>query len=210
MTNYLLPFSFCCVNSQLWSSYLLWKEAVKRMEWHHQLKIATSNGPLTCMIPLWRRYAIQLVAVISGGPNPARRRRTNRRRSRRGSLRKITRILYRVPLWCRFLITGISILLLFLSSQSIGVQYFADLWTLNFVRLKGVSTTGGQSSVDNSGKHEAMIMDYSMSNQEAKCGSSFLRESVAKMHFSTAEASWEAPRFCRCTLNYVNMMNVYK
>nr|CAB3459977.1 unnamed protein product [Digitaria exilis] len=55
--------------------------------------------------------------------------------------------------------------------------------------LKGVSTTGDQSSADNSGKHEAMIMDYSMSNQEAKCGSSFLRESVAKMHFSTAEAS---------------------
>ncbi|RLN29112.1 uncharacterized protein C2845_PM05G10470 [Panicum miliaceum] len=52
--------------------------------------------------------------------------------------------------------------------------------------LKGVSTTGGQSSVDD---HATMIMDYSMGNQEAKCGSSFLRESVAKMHFSIAEAS---------------------
>lgn len=51
---------------------------------------------------------------------------------------------------------------------------------------KGVSTTGGKSSVDD---HEDIIMDYSMGNQEAKCGSSFLRESVAKMHFSTAEAS---------------------
>ncbi|OEL31420.1 hypothetical protein BAE44_0007561 [Dichanthelium oligosanthes] len=55
--------------------------------------------------------------------------------------------------------------------------------------LKGVSTTGGQSSVDDPGNHEAVIMDYTMGNQEAKCGSSFLRESVAKMHFSTAEAS---------------------
>lgn len=55
--------------------------------------------------------------------------------------------------------------------------------------LKGVSTTGGQSSVDDLSKHEAGIMDYSMGSQEAKCGSSFLRESVAKMHFSIAEAS---------------------
>jgi hypothetical protein len=67
-----------------------------------------------------------------------------------------------------------------------GIQYFSDLCTLNSVRLKGVSTTGGQSSVDD---HATMIMDYSMGNQEAKCGSSFLRESVAKMHFSIAEAS---------------------
>ncbi|CAN6340263.1 unnamed protein product [Urochloa humidicola] len=52
--------------------------------------------------------------------------------------------------------------------------------------LETISTTDCQSSVDD---NEAMIMDYSMSNQEAKCGSSFLRESVAKMHFSIAEAS---------------------
>lgn len=54
---------------------------------------------------------------------------------------------------------------------------------------KGVSTTGGQSPVDDLSEHEAGIMDYSMGSQEANCGSSFLRESVAKMHFSTAEAS---------------------
>ena len=81
---------------------------------------------------------------------------------------------------------GTSILLLFSPLQSMGIQYFSDLCTLNIVRLKGVSTTGGQSSVDD---HTTMIMDYSMGNQEAKCGSSFLHESVAKMHFSIAEAS---------------------
>jgi len=54
---------------------------------------------------------------------------------------------------------------------------------------KGVSTTGGQSPADDLSEHEAGIMDYSMGSQEANCGSSFLRESVAKMHFSTAEAS---------------------
>ncbi|CAN6345032.1 unnamed protein product [Urochloa humidicola] len=52
--------------------------------------------------------------------------------------------------------------------------------------LETISTTDCQSSVDD---NEAMIMDYSMGNQEAKCGSSYLRESVAKMHFSIAEAS---------------------
>ncbi|CAN6336108.1 unnamed protein product [Urochloa humidicola] len=52
--------------------------------------------------------------------------------------------------------------------------------------LEAINTTDCQSSVDG---NEAMIKDYSMGNQEAKCGSSFLRESVAKMHFSTAEAS---------------------
>jgi len=66
------------------------------------------------------------------------------------------------------------------SMQSSSVMQFPDHG------LKGVSTTGGQSSVDG---HATMIMDYSMGNQEAKCGSSFLHESVAKMHFSIAEAS---------------------
>jgi len=66
------------------------------------------------------------------------------------------------------------------SIQSSSVMQFPDHG------LKGVSTTGGQSSVDD---HTTMIMDYSMGNQEAKCGSSFMHESVAKMHFSIAEAS---------------------
>ncbi|CAD6273229.1 unnamed protein product [Miscanthus lutarioriparius] len=68
------------------------------------------------------------------------------------------------------------------STQNSSVLQVPDLG------LKGVSTTGGQSSVDDLSKHEAGIMD-SMGSQEAKCGSSFLRESVAKMHFSIAEAS---------------------
>ncbi|WVZ95884.1 hypothetical protein U9M48_041592 [Paspalum notatum var. saurae] len=54
---------------------------------------------------------------------------------------------------------------------------------------KAVSTTGGRSSADDPNRDEAVLMDYNMGNQEAKCGSSFLRESVAKMHFSVAEAS---------------------
>ncbi|CAN6279333.1 unnamed protein product [Urochloa humidicola] len=53
--------------------------------------------------------------------------------------------------------------------------------------LEAISTTDCQSSVEDD--NEAMIMDYSMGNQETKCGSSFQRESVAKMHFSIAEAS---------------------
>jgi len=39
------------------------------------------------------------------------------------------------------------------------------------------------------GKHESQVLDYGISSQDAKCGSSFLLETVAKMHFSTAEAS---------------------
>uniref|UniRef100_A0ACD5ZNP6 Uncharacterized protein n=1 Tax=Avena sativa TaxID=4498 RepID=A0ACD5ZNP6_AVESA len=39
------------------------------------------------------------------------------------------------------------------------------------------------------GKHETEALDYGISSQDAKCGSSFLLETVAKMHFSTAEAS---------------------
>jgi len=40
------------------------------------------------------------------------------------------------------------------------------------------------------GKHETKILDYGLSSQDAaKCGSSFLLQTVAKMHFSTAEAS---------------------
>ncbi|CAD6334851.1 unnamed protein product [Miscanthus lutarioriparius] len=69
------------------------------------------------------------------------------------------------------------------STQNSSVPQVSDLG------LKGVSTTGGQSSVDDLSKHEAGIMDYSMGSQEAKCGSSFLLEAVAKMHFSIAEAS---------------------
>ncbi|KAJ1270454.1 hypothetical protein BS78_06G053200 [Paspalum vaginatum] len=54
---------------------------------------------------------------------------------------------------------------------------------------EAVSTTGGQSSADDPNRDEAVLMDYNMGNQEAKCGSSFLCESVAKMNFSIAEAS---------------------
>ncbi|GJM94372.1 hypothetical protein PR202_ga11012 [Eleusine coracana subsp. coracana] len=52
---------------------------------------------------------------------------------------------------------------------------------LKLVRLEDVSTSHGL------GKHEAVILDYSIGKEA--CGSSFLRESVANMHFSTAEAS---------------------
>jgi hypothetical protein len=69
------------------------------------------------------------------------------------------------------------------------VTHSVDFTHCELVRPKGVSTTGGQSPADDLSEHEAGIMDYSMGSQEANCGSSFLRESVAKMHFSTAEAS---------------------
>lgn len=49
-------------------------------------------------------------------------------------------------------------------------------------------STGGKAPVD-LGKHETEMLDYGIGSQEANCGSSFLRETVAKMHFSTAEAS---------------------
>ncbi|KAL6619785.1 hypothetical protein ACP70R_034924 [Stipagrostis hirtigluma subsp. patula] len=55
--------------------------------------------------------------------------------------------------------------------------------------LEDANASCDQSAPHKPGKHEAMILDYSMGNQDAKCGSSFLRESVAKMHFSIAEAS---------------------
>ncbi|TVU40996.1 hypothetical protein EJB05_14484 [Eragrostis curvula] len=55
--------------------------------------------------------------------------------------------------------------------------------------LEDVGTSDGLPSPNNLDKHEAVVLDYSIGNQEAKCGSSFLRESVAKMHFSIAEAS---------------------
>jgi hypothetical protein len=83
---------------------------------------------------------------------------------------------------------GMNLLLPFSFLPFMGVQYFADSCTLNFARLEVVSNTGGKSSVDDD-IHENIMMDYSMGNQEAKCGSSFLRESAAKMHFSIAEAS---------------------
>lgn len=55
--------------------------------------------------------------------------------------------------------------------------------------LKDVGTSSGGSAPDDLGKQETEILDYGNSSQEDKCGSSFLRETVAKMHFSTAEAS---------------------
>ncbi|XP_062179563.1 uncharacterized protein LOC133884231 [Phragmites australis] len=55
--------------------------------------------------------------------------------------------------------------------------------------LKDVCTSGGRSALDDLGRLEAEMVDYSIGNQEAKCGSSFLRETIAKMHFSIAEAS---------------------
>lgn len=50
------------------------------------------------------------------------------------------------------------------------------------------TSTAGEAPAD-PGKLETEILDYGMSSQDAKCGSSFLLETVAKMHFSTAEAS---------------------
>ncbi|XP_052155256.1 uncharacterized protein LOC127773261 isoform X1 [Oryza glaberrima] len=58
-----------------------------------------------------------------------------------------------------------------------------------FDRLKDAETTSSNSAPDDLNKHETDILDYGISSQDAKCGSSFLRESAAKMHFSTAEAS---------------------
>ncbi|TVU18256.1 hypothetical protein EJB05_34345, partial [Eragrostis curvula] len=55
--------------------------------------------------------------------------------------------------------------------------------------LEDVGTSDSLPSPNNLDKHDAVILDYSIGSQEAKCGSSFLRESVAKMHFSIAEAS---------------------
>lgn len=45
------------------------------------------------------------------------------------------------------------------------------------------------SSPGELGELETEILDYGMSGQEAKCGSSFLHESAAQMRFSAAEAS---------------------
>jgi hypothetical protein len=59
---------------------------------------------------------------------------------------------------------------------------------LVLIRLEDVSASNGQSALNDLGKHEAVILDYNI-GKEAKCGSSFLRESVSKMHFSIAEAS---------------------
>ena len=55
--------------------------------------------------------------------------------------------------------------------------------------LKDVGTSSSGSSPDDLGKHETEILGNGISGQESKCGSSFLRETVAKLHFSTAEAS---------------------
>ncbi|XP_062230538.1 uncharacterized protein LOC133928292 [Phragmites australis] len=55
--------------------------------------------------------------------------------------------------------------------------------------FKDVSTSGCRSAPDDLRRHEAEMVAYSIGNQEAKCGSSFLHETIAKMHFSIAEAS---------------------
>lgn len=55
--------------------------------------------------------------------------------------------------------------------------------------LEDLGTSIGREAPDDPGKHETEMLDYGISSQEAKCGSSFLLETVAKMHFSTAEAS---------------------
>uniref|UniRef100_A0A0E0KXQ3 BRI1-KD interacting protein 130 n=1 Tax=Oryza punctata TaxID=4537 RepID=A0A0E0KXQ3_ORYPU len=55
--------------------------------------------------------------------------------------------------------------------------------------LKDAETTSSNSAPDGLNKLETEILDYGISSQDGKCGSSFLRESAAKMHFSTAEAS---------------------
>lgn len=78
-----------------------------------------------------------------------------------------------------------------------------------FDRLKDAETTSSNSAPDDLNKHETDILDYGISSQDAKCGSSFLRESAAKMHFSTAEASWKKGKWVLRILPwYVNMMDV--
>jgi hypothetical protein len=72
-------------------------------------------------------------------------------------------------------------------SQQNAIQNSSVLQTPD-LGLEDVSASNGQSSLNGLGKHEAVILDYNIS-KEGKCGSSFLRESVSKMHFSIAEAS---------------------
>ena len=55
--------------------------------------------------------------------------------------------------------------------------------------LEDLGTSIGREAPADPGKLETEMLDYGISSQEAKCGSSFLLETVAKMHFSTAEAS---------------------
>jgi hypothetical protein len=56
-------------------------------------------------------------------------------------------------------------------------------------RPEDFDTSIGREDLADPGKHETEILGYGISSQDAKCGSSFLLETVAKMHFSTAEAS---------------------
>ncbi|VAH00903.1 unnamed protein product [Triticum turgidum subsp. durum] len=55
--------------------------------------------------------------------------------------------------------------------------------------LEDLGTPIGSEAQADPGKLETEMLDYGISSQEAKCGTSFLLESAAKMHFSTAEAS---------------------
>jgi len=55
--------------------------------------------------------------------------------------------------------------------------------------LEDPGTSFGREDPADPVKHETEILDYGISSQDTKCGSSFLLETVAKMHFSTAEAS---------------------
>ncbi|XP_020173236.1 uncharacterized protein [Aegilops tauschii subsp. strangulata] len=55
--------------------------------------------------------------------------------------------------------------------------------------LEDLGTSIGREAPADPGKLETEMLDYGISSQEAKCGSSFLLETAAKMHFSTAEAS---------------------
>lgn len=55
--------------------------------------------------------------------------------------------------------------------------------------LEDLGTSVDTEAPADPGKHETEVLDYGISSQDAKCGSSFLLETVAKMHFSTAEAS---------------------
>ena len=55
--------------------------------------------------------------------------------------------------------------------------------------LEDLGTSIGREAPADPGKLETEMLDYGISSQEAKCGSSFLLETATKMHFSTAEAS---------------------
>ncbi|XP_072977647.1 uncharacterized protein [Typha angustifolia] len=52
-----------------------------------------------------------------------------------------------------------------------------------------LQAAGDKILLDGYGKSNAEMLEYGIGSQESKCGSSFMREALGNMHFSTAEAS---------------------